>query len=711
MFRRKIALPIVFVLLSFVTFAQSKKLWTEIADDAFAKKDYATAAVNYAKVLDDTTVLRSYVLPYETQLVNLNSKSLFKVPELRVTKRKDSTNLVKENLINSSKYDFIMYRLATSYRLNFDYKHAVEQYKKCVERKVYPDAPYFYALSLMSLKQYSEALKAFDGYTNPKPDSTGTMPKPGTDSLVKQADKKKKSCYFALDTLSPRKPIKVRMMDSLVFNRGSASFAAMYFENDTRVLFTSARKGGVVTDPEKQNSAYFCDVYTSTIDDTIWQRPVNFGRPVNTSLHEGASFFTKDGVMLFTRWSDNNKSEAFIYMARSIEGKFYDAMKLGTNVNLPGYKSQQPFVSMDGTKLFFSSNRPGGKGGFDIWMAPIDGNGFIGEAQNLKEPINTPGDEVTPFLHDLSNTLFYASNGMPGLGGLDIFKSSLNVDDSVYMYPINLNAPVNSSKDDAYYVMDRLGEKGFFSSDRQDCPSGHCYDIYSFVNAPIYFNLSGIVFDAETNDPIPSALVTVRDVHDGEEPFFLVTDEKGYYSTPLKPNLEYFLKAQKNKYFGQAASIATKGLTDSKDFEQDFFLGKIPEGDIEIEGIEYDFDKATLRPKSMEILDKIVDLLKINDNLSIELSSHTDARGNDAYNMKLSQGRAQSCVDYILSKGIEKKRIMATGYGETKPIIPEAEINKMVPKSEEFETAHQKNRRTAFRVIGETNINIINKTK
>ncbi|MBA2612238.1 MAG: OmpA family protein [Bacteroidetes bacterium] len=711
MLKRKLSLQLLLVLISSITFSQSKKLWTEIADDAFAKKDYATAAVNYAKVLDDTTVLRSYVLPYETQLVNLNTKALFKVPELRVTKRKDSTNIVKENLVNSSKYDFIMYRLATSYRLNFDYKHAVDQYKKCVERKVYPDAPYYYAVSLMSLKRYSDALKVFDSYTHPKPDSTGTMPKPGTDSLIKLAAKKEKSCYFALDTLSPRKPIKVRMMDSLVFNRGSSSFAAMYFENDTRVLFTSARKGGVVTDPEKQDSRYYCDVYTSTIDDTIWQRPVNFGRPVNTSLHEGASYFTKDGVMLFTRWSENNKNEAFIYMARSIEGKFYDAMKLGTNVNLPGYKSQQPFVSADGTKLFFSSNRPGGKGGFDIWMAPIDGNGFIGEAQNLKEPINTSGDEVTPFLQDISNTLYFSSNGIMGLGGLDVFKSSLNVDDSVYQFPINLNSPINSSKDDAYYVEDRLGGKGFFSSDREDCPSGHCYDIYSFVNAPIFFNLSGIVFDAETNDPIPSALVTIRDVHDGEEPFFLVTDEKGFYSTPLKPNLEYFLKAQKNKYFGQAASVATKGLTDSKDFEQDFFLGKIPEGDIEIEGVEYDFNKYTLRPKSMEILDKIVDVLKINDNLTIELSSHTDARGNDDYNMKLSQGRAQSCVDYIIGKGIAKKRIQATGYGETKPIIPEAEINKMVPKSEEFEAAHQKNRRTAFRVIGESNINIINKTK
>ncbi len=146
-------------------------------------------------------------------------------------------------------------------------------------------------------------------------------------------------------------------------------------------------------------------------------------------------------------------------------------------------------------------------------------------------------------------------------------------------------------------------------------------------------------------------------------------------------------------------------------FQRDFNLNKIPSGDIEIEGIEYDFDKATLRPKSKEILDKIVDLLKLNDNISIELSSHTDARGNDAYNMKLSAARAQSCVDYLISKGIAKSRMIANGYGETKPIIPESEINAMVAKSPEWEAAHQKNRRTAFKVIGESTINIINKAK
>ena len=674
-----------------------------MADDAYAKKDYANAALFYARVLDDTTVLRTYVLPYEAQLINLKMKSLFNVPELSVTKRKDSTNQVKEDFSNTTKYDFILYRLAQSYRLNYDYLHAAPAFSVCVERKVYPDAGYFYGLSLMSNKDYKAALGAFEAFVQLKE---------GGDSLHKLATKKETSCYFALDSLTPKKNTVVRMMDTVFINKGTSNFAPMYYLGNDKLIFTSARRGGVVSDPEKQDSRYFCDLYYSTLEDTIWQRPINFGRPVNTSLHEGAGVFTPDEVMLFTRWSDNNRNEAFIYMARTTGGKFYEAMKLGTNVNLPGYKSQQPYVTFDGTKLFFSSNRPGGKGGFDIWMAPIDENGFIGTAQNLSGAINTNGDEITPFFHDVSNTLYFSSNGWPGLGGYDVFKSGLRTEDSTYQpKPINLNKPVNSSKDDAYYIAERLGGKGFFSSDRLDCPSGHCYSIYKYSNEELKFDIEGLVYDEETNDPIASALVTIRDVHGVDEPFFIVTDAKGYYKSELKPYMEYFLKAQKNKYFGKAASALTKGLTESRHFTQDFPLSKIPAGDIEIEGTEYDFDKATLRPKSLEILDKIVELLKVNDNLTIELSSHTDSRGNDAYNMKLSQARAQTCTDYLVSKGIPKSRVIAHGYGETRPIIPQSEIDKMVDKSPEFEAAHQKNRRTAFRVIGETKLNVISTTK
>lgn len=707
-------LSVCFVIISFLSYSQSKKLWLELADDAYLKKDYANAANYYTKVLDDTTVLKSYVIPYEAQLVNLKMKSLFKVPEIKGSKKKDSANVVKDDPSqNATKYDFILYRLATSYRLNFDYKHAVEYYKKVVEKNVYPDAPYYYGLSLMSLKKYQEALEVFDTYSNKKP-STDSVPKiqlAKNDSLMKVSAKHAQSCYFALDTLSPKKNIKVRMMDTLVFNRGTSNFAPQYYLSSDKVIFTSSRRGGVVSDPEKQDSKYYCDLYYTTLDDTIWQRPVNFGRPVNTSLHEGAGVFSPEEVMLFTRWSDNNRSEAFIYMARTLEGKFYEAMKLGTHINLPGYKSQQPFVTADGKKLFFSSNRPGGKGGFDIWMASIDDNGFIGNPVNLPETINTAGDEVTPFFHNLGSTLYFSSNGHPGLGGLDVFKSSLNAEDSIYGVVKNMNSPINSSKDDAYFILDRLQAKGFFASDREDCPSGHCYDIYSFENEPIRFSLEGIVFDAQTGDPIPSSLVTIRDVHGADEDIFLPTDEKGFYAIDLKPNMQYFLKAQKNGYFADANEVATEGKNESEVFTRDFNLNKIPSGDIEIEGIEYDFNKATLRPKSMEILDKIVDLLKLNENLSIELGAHTDARGNDEYNMKLSAARAKSCVDYIISKGINKNRIVSNGYGETRPIITEAEINAMVEKSPEWEAAHQKNRRTAFKVTGESTINIINKTK
>jgi OOP family OmpA-OmpF porin len=703
-----------FVIISLLSFSQSKKLWLELADDAYLKKDYANAANYYTKVLDDTTVLKSYVIPYEAQLVNLKMKSLFKVPEIKGSKKKDSTNVLKDDPSqNATKYDFILYRLATSYRLNFDYKHAVEYYKKVVDKNVYPDAPYYYGLSLMSLKKYQDALVVFDDYSNKKP-KTDSVPKVQlvkNDSLMKVSAKHAQSCYFALDTLSPRKNIKVRMMDTLVFNRGTSNFAPQYYLSSEKVIFTSSRRGGVVSDPEKQDSKYFCDLYYTSLDDTIWQRPVNFGRPVNTSLHEGAGVFSPDEVMLFTRWSDNNRSEAFIYMARTLEGKFYEAMKLGAHINTPGYKSQQPFVTADGRKLFFSSNRPGGKGGFDIWMAGIDDNGFIGNPVNLPETINTPGDEVTPFFHNLGSTLYFSSNGHPGLGGLDVFKSQLNADDSIYGVVKNMNNPINSSKDDAYFILDKLQIKGFFASDREDCPSGHCYDIYSFENEPIRFSLEGIVFDAQTGDPIPSSLVTIRDVHGADDDIFLPTDENGFYSIDLKPNMQYFLKAQKNGYFADANEVATEGKNESEVFTRDFNLNKIPSGDIEIEGIEYDFNKATLRPKSMEILDKIVDLLKLNENLSIELGAHTDARGNDEYNMKLSAARAKSCVDYIISKGINKARILSNGYGETRPIITEAEINAMVEKSPEWEAAHQKNRRTAFKVTGESSINIINKTK
>jgi len=679
---RKIVFAII-LLASVQLFSQSKRMWLKYGDEAFNNRDYVTAINYYTKVLDDTTVLKELVLPYEVQLVNLKTKE-FK-------KDTSKTASVQKTI---SKTDYLNHQLATSYRLNFDYNNAVKYYKVVIENNSYPEDVYYYATSLINIKEYNKSMGVLEKL----------LESSKNDSLKKLIQKGISSCYFALDTNSIKKLIKVNKLDTIVFNAGTSNFAPMYWNSSSRILFTSARKGGVVLNPEKQDSRYLCDLYYTELKDTGWMKPVNFGRPVNTGLHEASSVISSDEIMFYTRWSDANRNESYIYMAKMKDGLFYESYKLSETVNKPGYRAMQPYVSFDGTKLFFSSNRPGGQGGFDLYMCNIDENGITGEAKNLGSTINTARDEVTPFYHTISNTLFFSSNGHTGIGGLDIFKSSLNTDDSIYAAPKNLGTPINSSKDDAYFILDRIQTKGYFSSDREDCPGGNCYDIYEFENEPIFFDLNGTVTDYATGEPIISGLITIKDVANDEEPLFLITDDKGHYFTPLKENKQYFLKAQKKSYQASAASVTTKGLTETTHLLQDFVLDIIPGEDVVIEGIEYDLNKATLRPKSMEILDKIYDYLILNDNFSIEINAHTDTRGSDKANQILSQARAQSCVDYLISKGIAKSRLAPTGYGEKKPLISDAEIAKFIPKSPEFEAAHQKNRRTAFRVMQESTL-------
>lgn len=673
------------LLISVQSFAQSKRLWLKFADDAFLKKDYTTAIAYYTKVVDDTTIMKEMILPYEVQLVNLKTKEFKKD-----TTKKSSTGAKKE----ISKSDYLNHQLANSYRLNYDYQNALKYYKIVTENGSYPEDQYYYGMAMVNLKHYDQATIVFEKMlTNSK-----------NDSLKKLLQKSISSCYFALDSNSNKRLIIAKKLDTIVFNAGTSNFAPMYWNSSSKLLFTSARKGGVILNPEKQDSRYLCDLYYTELKDTGWLKPVNFGRPVNTGLHEGSSVISSDEIMFFTRWSDANRNESFIYMAKMKDGLFYESYKLSETVNKVGYKAQQPYVSFDGTKLFFSSNKPGGEGGFDLYMCNIDENGLTGEAKNLGPVVNTMKDEVTPFYHTISNTLFFSSNGHVGIGGLDVFKSSLNTDDSIYIAPKNLGTPINSSKDDAYFILDRIQTKGYFASDREDCPGGNCYDIYEFQNEPITFDISGTVTDYVTYEPIVSALITIKDVSQEDEPIFLITDDKGFYSTPLKENKQFFIKAQKKGYQASAASATTKGLTETTHLVQDFVLDIIPGEDIVIEGIEYDLNKTTLRPKSMEILDKIYDYLILNDNFSIEINAHTDTRGSDKANQILSQGRAQSCVTYLISKGIAKERLLPTGYGETKPLVSDAQIAKMVPKSPEFEAAHQKNRRTAFRVMQESTL-------
>jgi hypothetical protein len=552
----------------------------------------------------------------------------------------------------------------------------------------------------MKNNKHDEAIKVFEDYIKSNK---------GSEQLLKMAKSNLTGAYYkAYSKLKTE--ITVSLADTNVFNKGTSSFGTMWWGSEEKMIFSSARKGGVIIDPLEQNSEFLLDLYwTEIIDSTQWGLAHNFGRPLNSAKHDASGSFNNNNVIFYTRWSDEDRKEKNIYLARGVELKFFESYKLDSIVNIPGYQSINPQVSMDGTSLFFSSNRPGGEGGMDIWEVRIDQFGNpVNKARNLGPMVNSKFDEVTPFFHETTSTLFFSSNGHKSIGGLDIFKCSYDRDTKSYSGPINLGEPINSPRDDSYMIWDNYLKKGFFSSDRAKCENGHCFDIYEVKNEPIRIMIEGLSFDAVSNDILSNVKITFKDVEFNFEPFSIYTDDNGFYELELSQDVEIFMKGTKLGYFADAASISTKGVTESTTFTQDFFLRNIGGDEIEIKGIEYDYDSHKLREKSLVELDFLIEFLELNDN-----------RGNEDYNMDLSNRRAKSCVDYLVKKGVPKERLQAKGFGESTPThlkdsnefpIIDSKGNRIIltpeyidnttdnSKKEEY---HQRNRRTAFKVIGE----------
>ena len=678
--KRIITLLILFAF-SASAFAQTKREWIAYGDIAFKNGDYYSAAAYYLKVVDNTTPY-DIIHPYETKVYTAPQK---KVKDTLAT-GKDS---VKGQVILSPLEHYILHQIAECYRLNRDYKNAEIWFERSLQSNPpqYPYESYWYGDALMKNKKYPAANLQFE--------KTANAAEKKDTAMYKLAKNKIAGCYLAIDPNSMQKGVVVTELDS-IFNTGTSSFALNYYGDENNIVFSSARDGNTVTDPKKQIAKYTSDIFTLSKPENTWVDLKKVEGPINTEQNEGSGFLTFDRErFFFTRALAANKNTCDIHFSRLFNGEWLMAQKMNEKVNLEGYKSTDPCVTFDGSIIYFSSNRPGGYGKMDIWYEFIDQDGrTYGDPVNLGPVFNTAEDEVSPYFHRATNTLYFSSAGHAGFGGLDVFKSSLNLNDSTWSLPRNLGQPINSNNDDAYFVLNGSQLNGFVSSDRKECkncPGGACYKIYSVTKQPLVYDVRGTVYNSENNVGIPNATITFKDIRSDWEPFVIHTDSTGGYSYTLKPGVELYMKAQKTSFLGDAGTVFTLGLTESRHFEKDFFLAPITSEAIAFPNVEFDNEMVVLSPPSKKILDDLADFLKLNNNLNVEITSHTDIaeRGVDKNNIKLSEERSKSCADYLISKGIPAQRLISKGLGDTKLLIAK-------PKTED---EHQKNRRTTFKLV------------
>ncbi len=444
----------------------------------------------------------------------------------------------------------------------------------------------------------------------------------------------------------------------------------------------------------------------------VWEKPEIVEGEINTKNDEGVASFTANGQqMYFTRSiTEDPKGDGTEIVVSSRSGGAWGAPSTITLYNDSSISVAHPAISPDGSTLYFVSDAPGGFGGKDIWRTKLEGGKptFI---ENLGPEINTAGDEMFPTFKP-DGTLYFSSNGHPGLGGLDIFEAVeiTEEDGSKGWQVLNLGTPVNSHADD--FGMTFAGETntGFFSSNRDHIRG---YDaIYSFDLPDLEYFLEGKIL-SRRGTSVPEARINIVG-SDGETARISAKGD-GSYRFKLKPEVSYLLQASGKEYLNQSDTISTFNLNPraSETYTRNFNLAPTFES-TRIENIYYDFDKASLRPESKEGLDELIEMMEENPHITIELSSHTDYKGSNIYNRDLSARRAQSVVDYLIEAGVDGARLTAIGYGEEKPTVIneiQAQEHDFLPLgtvlTEEFiltlseeqqEIANQINRRTEFKV-------------
>jgi peptidoglycan-associated lipoprotein len=613
----------------------------------------------------------------------------------------DAIDLFKDAYSKTKKTDKdqrteLVYMIAECYRLTNDPKNAETWYKLAVKSSFSkPEAQYWLAESMKKNGKYPQAIDEFKKYKQISPSDT-------------KADQEIRSCELAEEWSHSPEAYKVEELKDI--NSRQSDFSPAYGRDDYGLIyFTSSRDGVAGKKTHGATGQNFTDIFESKVDKkSKWSTPMPV-EGLNTEFEEGTPSFTDDYKEVFFTRCEAGKREkkGCVIMTSQKNGEKWTTPK---NIGIlpDSLVAAHPSITKDGLTLYFVSDMPGGFGKKDIWkvtrLRPGDN---WSKPVNLGQDINTSGDELFPYIRE-DGTLYFSSDGLIGLGGLDIFKATPQPDGSWAV--VNMKPPINSFADDFGITFEGNTETGIFSSTRKGKGDD---DLYSFELPPLRFNVTGLVKDEKTGNPIPASVVQLI-ASDGSN-LQAQTGNSGDFKFALKPNVDYIFLASKQGYLNGKEKETTKGQDKSRDFMVTILLTGIDKP-IELPNILYDFNKWDLRPESMVSLDKLVETLFDNPNVTIELMSHTDSRATEEYNLTLSQKRAQVVVQYLVDKGIEPERLTAKGYGESTPkvvdavlaaenpflkigtVLNEQFINSL-PNEEQKEIVHQINRRTEFKVL------------
>lgn len=460
---------------------------------------------------------------------------------------------------------------------------------------------------------------------------------------------------------------------------------------DGGMIFAAQRQAAGKKDP--WNGLSFTDLYQVSIkSDGSTGTPIPINGAVNGPYHEGSAAMSADGgTLYFTRSNyygnkllkdEDNVSNLKMFRATMGEdGKWGNIREFGYNSD--GYSVGQPALSRDGKTLYFTSDMPGGLGGKDLWFSTDNGIGWS-KAENMGPTINTSSDEMFPTV--VGDALYFSSTGHTNMGGLDIFET--HREGAFWSEPKNMGYPVNTARDDFGLWLDSTGTKGYLSSARSGSDQ-----IYALRVHPPVFAVEGVITNVKTGEALPGAVVTLRTMTTKLDTQ-VVTDVDGHFHLDLAPNTAYSITVADKDMLAQSTPASTVGLGLSSTLRADMQLEPLElDKPIAVPNIYYDYDKWDIRPDAAVELNKLTKVFLDNPGLTFELSSHTDSRGGDTYNLVLSDARARSAVDYLERQGVPPERLVAKGYGETLP------VNGCVNGASCTEEAHQANRRTEFKVI------------